>query len=353
MAERENIFDTPKGTPRPEPQAKPALQLKSQKFREARQGDWRTLNSQLDKLDRQGLNSFSVDELLNLPVLYRSAVSSLSMAQSISLDRNLITYLQALCARAYVHIYGPQTRLKEVFGSFFLKAWPRSVRALWPEIALSLIATIAGAIIGWLLCAHDASWYDMFLPGDERNVGASVEDLRKSLGGNPENYALSPFAVMLMTHNTQVAIMAFALGAIFGLPTLALLIENGIVLGAMLWLFFSRGLGIEFAAWLSIHGTTEILAIILAGAAGFHIARKIMFPGDATRKVALAEAGRLTGTVMIGVAIMLTVAGCLEGIGRQTITNTAIRIGIGVTMLTVWCLFYSLVGRGKDKGSHG
>jgi len=328
----------------------PVLRLKSQKFREARQGDWKALSSALDRVERKGLGGFSIDELLNLPVLYRSAMSSLSMAQSISLDRNLITYLQTLCVRAYVYIYGPQTRFRDVITDFFVKAWPGSVRKLWQEIALALILTVAGVVIGWLLCAHDPSWYSVFISPEQaqgRDPSASAKELSLSLGGNSEDRPLSPFAVFLMTHNTQVAIMAFALGAIFGLPTTILLLTNGITMGAMLWLFASKGLGVEFAAWLTIHGTTELLAIIIAGACGFHIGRKLMFPEDQTRLTATAEAGKLTGTVMIGVAVMLTIAGCLEGIGRQTITAPYLRILIGVSMLAIWCVYFGWVGKTK------
>ncbi|ESQ73653.1 stage II sporulation protein M [Asticcacaulis sp. AC402] len=333
-----------------QPQSRPALQLKSQKFREARQGDWRLLNAQLDKAERDGLGSFSVDELLNLPVLYRSAMSSLSMAQSISLDRNLITYLQSLCARAYVYVYGPQTRLKEVLSSFFVRAWPRGFRSLGLELALACVLFFGGALLGWLLCAQDATWYHFFLPGEGRSIGSSVEELRKTLGGNTENDPLSPFAVFLMGHNTQVAIMAFAFGIMFGLPTFALLIYNGIPLGAMLWLFASKGLGVEFAGWLSIHGTTELFAIVIAGACGLHIGRRLIFPGDVPRKESLMVAGRLTGTVMIGVAAMLTVAGCLEGFGRQMITDTWARFAIGGAMLTLWLIYFLLVGRERKHG---
>lgn len=333
----------------PDPNApKPVLQLKSQKFREARQADWRSLNGALDRVEKEGLGRFSIDELLNLPVLYRSTMSSLSMAQSISLDRNMITYLQALCARAYVYIYGPHTRFKDVLNDFFVKAWPRSVRKLVPELGLAVVIVAVGVLIGWLLCAHDSSWYNVFMPPDQaqgRDLSATAKDLRETLGGNPEGRALSPFAVMLMTHNTQVAISAFAFGAIFGLPTLTLLVYTGIEMGAMVWLFAQKGLGVEVAAWLSIHGTTEIFAIIIAGACGFHIARRLMFPGELTRRKALSEAGKLTGTVMIGVALMLTVAGCLEGIGRQTITDTLVRFAIGGTMLTLWVCYFVFVGR--------
>jgi hypothetical protein len=61
----------------------------------------------------------------------------------------------------------------------------------------------------------------------------------------------------------------------------------------------------------------------------------------------LAAAGRLTGTVMIGVALMLTIAGCLEGIGRQTIIETWARLGIGTVMLTLWWSYFLLAGKTK------
>jgi uncharacterized membrane protein SpoIIM required for sporulation len=337
------------------PKAQPPLRLKSQKFREARQGDWRALNSALDRADRQGLGGFSVEEILNLPLLYRSAMSSLSMAQSISLDRNMVTYLQALCARAYVTVYGPQTRIKDVLSGFFVRDWPRGVRRLWPEISVSIVVFLVGIIAGWMVCAHDSSWYANFVGGmsEGRTPSASAEALRKTLGHSPKDAMLSPFAVFLMTHNTGVAISAFAFGIVFGIPTFALTLYTGLQMGAMLWLFSSKGLGIDFAAWLSIHGTTEISAFIIAGACGFHIARRMMFPGDLPRRAALAEAGRLTGTAMIGVALMLTVAGCLEGIGRQTITEPVFRFAIGGVMLTLWLLFYILVGRSKKADSNG
>lgn len=351
--------DMPKAAQTPVSQA--PLQLKSQKFREARQGDWRALNAALDRADRQGLGGFSVEDILNLPVLYRSAMSSLSMAQSISLDRNMITYLQALCARAYVTVYGPQTRVKDILSGFFARDWPRGVRKLSPEIALSVVIFLVGIVAGWIICAHDSSWYANFVGGmsEGRTPTATAETLRKTLGHSAKDAMLSPFAVFLMTHNTRVAIMSFALGIVFGIPTFGLMLYEGLQMGAMLWLFSSKGLGVDFAAWLSIHGTTEMTAFIIASACGFHIGRRLMFPGDLSRRAALAEAGKLTGTVMIGVALMLTVAGCLEGIGRQTITEPAFRFAIGGVMLSLWLVFFICVGRipGKAKtkigGGHG
>ena len=152
------------------------LQLKSQKFREAREGDWKALARQLDRVDRDGVKALSAEDLLGLPLLYRSGVSSLSMAQSISLDRNLITYLQGLTARAYIFIYGPQTRLGTVLKDFFVDGWPVMVRRLWRELAFAFVTLVVGFIAGWLVCAHDANWYDILVGGQ-----AQGRDLFKRL----------------------------------------------------------------------------------------------------------------------------------------------------------------------------
>src|SRR5947208_3474815 len=82
----------------------------------------------------------------------------------------------------------------------------------------------------------------------------------------------------LFTHNSGIALMAFALGFAFGAPTIFLILINGLMLGAFLALFFSHGLGFQAVGWLSIHGTTEILAVILAGAAGLRIGWTLAFP---------------------------------------------------------------------------
>ncbi len=133
-----------------------------------------------------------------------------------------------------------------------------------------------------------------------------------------------------------MALFAFALGFACCLPTAFLLLHNGLMLGAFLALFVSHGLGIAFGGWLLIHGTTELLAITLAGAAGLRIGWSLCFPGRQSRHAAMAEAGRLAATVMVGVVIMLAVAGLLEGYGRQLIEATPIRYAVAFAAALIW-----------------
>lgn len=89
-----------------------------------------------------------------------------------------------------------------------------------------------------------------------------------------------------------------------------------------------------------IHGTTELFAIILSGAAGFSIGWAVAFPGARTRVDAAADAGRRAATAMAGVVVMLFVAGLLEGFARQLVQPDVARYAIAVAMLTAWLTYF-------------
>jgi hypothetical protein len=76
-----------------------APRLKSVEFRREREAAWRDLSRLVDTAERRGLRALSAAELSRLPGLYRLATSSLSVARSISLDRNVVEH--ALCVRAW------------------------------------------------------------------------------------------------------------------------------------------------------------------------------------------------------------------------------------------------------------
>jgi uncharacterized membrane protein SpoIIM required for sporulation len=98
----------------------------------------------------------------------------------------------------------------------------------------------------------------------------------------------------------------------------------------------AKGLGFQAGGWIGIHGVTEMSAIILAGAAGFHIGWATAFPGEQSRLDAAAAAGRRAGALMGGVLVMLLCAGMLEGLGRQLIQSDAVRYAIAGATAVLW-----------------
>jgi uncharacterized membrane protein SpoIIM required for sporulation len=151
---------------------------------------------------------------------------------------------------------------------------------------------------------------------------------------------LSFFASYLFVHNAGIGLACFALGFAFGLPTALLLIQNGLSLGAFVALYQGHGLGEEIGAWLSVHGTTELLAVALCGGAGLALARAILFPGARPRLTALAETGRVAGQVALGCVLMFIIAGALEGYARQLVLALWARYAIGGLMLVFWALYF-------------
>jgi uncharacterized membrane protein SpoIIM required for sporulation len=314
------------------------------RLRAEREEQWHRLDELVTRCEKKGARALDDEDLMTLPILYRGALSSLSVARETSLDLELVNYLESLCARAYFFLYGVRTSPRGRIRQFFLRDWPDAIVSLWKETAMSLLIVAVGAVSAFLLVQAEPEWYGAFVPGElagGRDFTASTDMLRETLyDGGEKGPPLSVFATYLFTHNARVAIFCFALGFAFGVPTVLLLLYTGAMLGAFLALFGSHGLGFELGGWLIVHGSTEIFAIVLAGAAGLRIGWSVVFPGALTRLDAAARAGRDSATAMVGVVLMLLVAGLLEGFARQLVREDMARYSIGALMLFLWCAYY-------------
>ncbi|SFF79619.1 Uncharacterized membrane protein SpoIIM, required for sporulation [Novosphingobium sp. CF614] len=317
--------------------------LRSDRFRLDREADWKRLEAIVTRMEKGRLRGVSDEDLLALPGLYRTVASSLSIARETSLDAATLAYLEALVQRAWFIVYGPRSSLWEWLRGFLGGGWSAAVRAIWLDVVIALAVMVAGTVVGWLLVSHDPEWYFSLvgrgMAGD-RVPGASVQELHGTLFGLSKENGMSVFAAQLFSNNAQVAILAFALGFAFGVPSLLLLVQNLAVLGAMAWLYHGAGLTLDFAGWIAVHGTTELFAILLAGAAGLHIGRSLAFPGNRPVLQAAAEAGRRAALVMTGVVLMLVIAALLEGFARQLVDQTFGRLVIGGFMLALWSAYF-------------
>jgi uncharacterized membrane protein SpoIIM required for sporulation len=317
-------------------------------FRREREADWQAFELLIARLEGGSTRSLSDADLLALPRLYRAVLSSLSIARATSLDRALIDYLEGLSMRGYFLLYGIRELRRDRIMRFFSLSWPVAVHSLWKETLIVALVLLLGIVTGWALVASDPAWFHVLMPeamAQGRAPGAGETALRATIFGNDGHAGLELFATQLFTNNSQVSILAYALGFAFGLPTMLLVTYNGVMFGALAAVFAEVGLTVEFLGWIAIHGTTELFAIILAGAAGLRIGTAFAFPGHQSRLSAASDAGKTTGAAMIGVILMLLVAGLIEGFGRQLVQSTALRYTVGAVMLTIWCAYFYIPRR--------
>src|SRR5262245_5978429 len=146
----------------------------------------------------------------------------------------------------------------------------------------------------------------------------------------------------------MVGILAFSLGLAAGIPTILLMIHNGLIAGAVVGLHYNRGLTYEFMGWLSIHGVTEITAILLCAAGGLLIADKILFPHRYSRVQSLAIHGPVAGRIALGAIFLFFVAAILEGGFRQLVSSTDLRYAIGWGIGLLWLLYFMRAGWRKE-----
>ena len=324
--------------------------IRSARFRQEREPGWRRLEELIARAEKGGMHGFSYQEALELTSLYRQAMNSLSVARAISMDKALLAYLDRLCARAYLVVYAPQESVRGALTRLFTRSIPQAARRSGLALFIGFLAMLLGGFTGYALYQQDPSWYFTFVPAelsDGRTPEASAAYLRSTLyeTSSHSGEALGVFASFLFSHNTQIAILIFALGVFAMLPSFVLTFYNGVLLGAFSAIFIDAGLGPDVFGWLSIHGVTELSAICVACAGGAKLGLAVLMPGNRTRRAALRHNGRDAVKLMILAGLMLIVAALVEGFLRQLIQSTEWRLAIGWGLGLMWLAWLMLAGR--------
>lgn len=327
-----------------------SIELKSVEFRREREDQWAELEVLLRQAEQKGLRNLTPDALSRLPILYRGAISSLSVARTITLDRNVLDYLENLVGRAYLAVYGTRHPLRHAVLRFLTHRFPSTVRRYYLDIVLALGWLLVGVLVGYMLTLADVENFYAFVSADQaqgRGPEASTQDLRAALYDREELAdTLAAFASFLFSHNARIGILCFALGVAAGLPVVFLMLINGTSLGAFAALYTSRGLGTDFWGWVMPHGVTELGAMVLCAGAGFMLGRALVLPGRRTRLENLARTGSDAGIIVIGAVGMFFLAALIEGFFRQLVTDLQIRLSVMITTGFFWLVYFGFAGRG-------
>jgi len=203
-----------------------------------------------------------------------------------------------------------------------------------------------GGAVGFLLTVSDEAWFNTFVPSglaENRGPASTREQLLRDEIFYPWPGAIRSFGIVanfLFNHNTVVGILTFSLGLAAGVPTVVLLAYQGLILGAFLAIHYDRGIAVDFIGWVSIHGVTEITAILLCGAGGLVLAQKVLFPDRYTRVDSLALNGRRAAEIAVGAVLLFFVAAILEGGFRQLVASTPGRFTIAAVTAGGWLYYF-------------
>lgn len=283
------------------------------------------------------------DELdpAHLAAVYTDVTSDLSFSQSHYPTSRITIYLNNLASALHNAIYKNKKEHKSRIITYWTKEIPRVMRDSQKELLYAFLIFAVSVFIGTLSTLNDDTFVRLIM-GDGY-VDMTLNNIRNGApmavyNGDSE----VPMFLGITINNIRVALICFAMGLLSSIGTGFILFKNGIMLGAFQAFFFQQGLLGESMLAIWIHGTLEISAIIVAGAAGVAMGNSWLFPGTYSRKVAFTRGAKRGLKIVIGTLPIFIVAGFLESfITRHTHLPDLLRLGI-ILLSLLFVLYYYL-----------
>jgi uncharacterized membrane protein SpoIIM required for sporulation len=304
-------------------------------FVAAHQQEWLRLDHLVGR--RRRLTGEQVDELV---AGYQRAATHLSVLRTAGYDPALVAQLSTRVARARSAVTGAHTPGLAVIARFVLVSFPvMTYKARWWWLGTAAGSLLLALLIGWWI-ARSPAVQNALLPPDQARqlVNSQFRDYYSQ-------YAATSFAFQVWTNNILVAGESLVFGGFLCIPTLYILFENSLNIGADGGFMVAHGRGVEFFALILPHGMLELSAVFLAAAAGLRLGWTIIDPGPLPRVQALAKTGRETITIAIGAIGMLAVSGVIEAFVTPSPLPTWARIGIGAVAEAAFLTY--LIGLGR------
>ncbi|TVP78597.1 MAG: hypothetical protein EA352_01945 [Gemmatimonadales bacterium] len=315
---------------------------------------WEAWDRLLADARKRGLPRLEEDDLTEFASLYREVTADLARARTYRGSQPLLAFLEDAVGRGHNLLYRPPTRSVGKAWHWLRSGVPRTVRRCWAPILLATALFYGPGLVTFAATAGNEERIERVTPATLLERARAAEGQRAQGIGYGEAVIAEDeqplAAASILTNNVRVTFMAFAGGLLAGLGTVAILVLNGVMLGAAGSAFHFEGQSLHLWAFVAPHGVLELTAICLAGGAALWMASAILMPGRRSRADALMERTREAISIMGGVVIILVIAGIIEGFvspSPHLSEGAKIAFGIGTGLvLFPWLL---LAGADEDE----
>lgn len=326
-----------------------------ERFVRERRPHWNRLERLLGEVESLPARAVGLSRLQELIQLYRQACSDLNEARSYTANPDVLGRLNDLTGRGYRYVYRRPLgrRWPEAVGRFFRSDAPRAFRRERGYVLAAGGAMLLGIVVGFGGVIADPANGERLIPAQffTESPRERVEKLERADERIDTLEKAAAFGAFLYTHNIQVSFLAFSLGALTLAGGVLILFYNGVILGALAALYTLDGVQVFFLAWVGPHGALELPAIVFGGAAGLCAGRALLLPGSLSSAAALREAFPSVWRMMATTAVVLVVAGIIEGSFSQFTAKTfPYSLKIGVAAVLFVSLFAYLFARRVEEG---
>ncbi len=221
------------------------------------------------------------------------------------------SYLNGLASVLHQAIYKNKKEKLGRFVAFWKYELPLLFFQYRKQLLYSLLLFIIAGSIGALSAKYDERFIRFVL--SDGYVNMTNENIKKGdpFGVYKQQGEISMF-YWIFANNAKVTVTVVLSGIFFAIGPFFFMMKEGIRLGAFEYFFFSKGLGLQSVLVIWIHGTLEILSIIIAGGAGFVLGHGILFPKTHTRMVAFRKSAKDASKIALGLIPIILVAAFFE-----------------------------------------
>jgi len=121
------------------------------------------------------------------------------------------------------------------------------------------------------------------------------------------------------------------------------MVQNAAMVGAFDQFFAAKGLGLQFFLVVFVHGTLELTAIIIAGAAGLILGKSFLFPGTIRRIDAFKQGAKDGVKIMIGLMPVFGLAAFFEGFITRLYNDISVFTTIITSVSIVFVIWYFVI----------
>lgn len=281
--------------------------LNLRQFIIAHRKDWQLLEEMVITMNKRKKH-VTGEEINQFHRVYLKVTQSLSYSQTYFPNEEVTGYLNELVAKAHNLLYRDKVSSMSQMRHFFSQKFIRLLTEQRTFVLVAFALFMVGALGGFVAILDNPLHLQTLLP-DDMAQGVDPDQL----GAQDGMAGSSVMSVEILTNNIQVAFLAFAGGVTFGLLTIYVLIQNGIMVGALAALFWHHEMTYDFWAYIVPHGVIELTAIFIAGGAGLLMGYKLVNPGLYSRAYQLKTQAKRSVQLLLGTIPLFIIAGIIEG----------------------------------------
>lgn len=291
-------------------------------------------------------SAYSPDDLADA---YTDTTADLAFAYTHYPNSRITLYLNNLCVALHNGIY----RNKKEKWSRLITFWTQEVpdtmfearRLLLAAFTIMMVSVVTGIVSQ--LGDHD---FCRIILGDAY-VDMTLENIKEGMpmnvytGGREMNSFLE-----ITQNNIGVSFNIFAMGMLTCIGSGIMLFYNGVMVGCFETLFWQHGLLGESMLAVFLHGTLELSAIVVAGAAGIALGNGILFPGTYSRITAFRRGAKRGLKIVVGTVPIFIVAGFIEGfLTRHTEVADVVRLSFIILCLAFVIFYFVVLPRRRNR----